>query len=153
MKPARDASGDGADNLIRVTTRLSELMEAEVAMLRGMRARDIQALQSDKAALAAVYERLMGDVGKDPSALRQLAPRHRHALEIAGRRLEAAAADNAIALRTAIEANHRLMRAIADAVEDEKKSKLTYTRRGMLAGYAGKASRRAGSAVAVNQTL
>ncbi|MGE0254116.1 MAG: hypothetical protein AB7N54_07410 [Alphaproteobacteria bacterium] len=153
MKPARDTTGDGADNLIRVTTRLSELMEAEVAMLRGARARDIQALQADKAALAAVYERLMGDVGKDPSALGRIDPARRRTLTAAGRRLEAAAADNAVALRTAIEANHRMMRAIADAVEDEKKAKLPYTRRGVLAGYGGRASRRGGGAVAVNQTL
>ena len=59
---ANHSSASGKDNsgdLIRMTDRLSQLMEQEVELLRDRRANDIQALQSDKESLAAVYQRVI----------------------------------------------------------------------------------------------
>ncbi|MDA0786050.1 MAG: hypothetical protein O3B37_07135 [Proteobacteria bacterium] len=49
--PALPTGIEFADSLIRVTERLSALMETEVDLLRGNRARDIKALQTDKESL------------------------------------------------------------------------------------------------------
>ena len=152
MNQATAPASDPADNLIRVTTRLSELMEHEIALLRDMRARDIEALQTDKQALAAVYRRLMVDVQQNPAALGALSDDRRNALEAAARRMEAAASGNAIALHAAMEANHRLMQAIAEAVDERKTANMPYTNAGLLAGRPGAAAP-APVAVTVNQTL
>src|SRR3546814_10130928 len=85
-------------------------MEHEVELLRGRRARDIKALQSDKETLSAVYQRMMVDLRATPDALTGLDDGRKSALRRVAARLETAASGNAIALRTASEANHRLDR-------------------------------------------
>lgn len=121
-----------ADNLIRVTDRLSHLMEREVDLLRGNRARDIRALQGDKESLAAVYQRMINDVQQNPSVFDGIDDGRRLALKRAATRLEEAAADNAIALRSAFEANSRLMEAIADAIRQRGNENAPYSRDGRL---------------------
>lgn len=146
--PAQPAGTDFADNLIRVTQRLSSLMETEVDLLRGNRARDIKALQSDKESLTAVYQRLMSDLKTAPTALHGIDDGRRNALERAAAKLETSAMGNAIALRTAVEANNRLMEAIADAIRSRSNENSTYGANAQV-----EASRQAPLNVSVNQTL
>ena len=149
----RSHSSETADNLIRVTERLSNLMTQEIDMLRGRRARDIRALQGDKESLAAVYQRMMQDLQANPALLEGLDDGRRTALLRAAHHLEEAASDNAIALHSAIQANHRLMEAIADAVKQRSSENAPYTRRGQLAGATIAGNRTPAPSLALNQTL
>lgn len=146
--PVQPVGIEFADNLIRVTERLSELMSTEVDLLRGNRARDIKALQSDKESLTAVYQRLMTDLQSAPQALDGIDDGRRHALRRAANKLEHSAMGNAIALRTAVEANNRLMEAIADAIRSRSNENATYGANAQAA-----ASKHAPLNVSVNQTL
>lgn len=150
----RNSSSDTADNLIRVTERLTSLMVQEVDLLRGRRARDIKSLQGDKESLAAVYQRMMQDLQARPDLLEGLDDGRKTALMRAARNLELAAGDNAIALHSAIQANHRLMEAIADAVQERNSENAPYSRNGRLAGAVYATNRpSAAPALALNQTL
>lgn len=145
---AQPAGTEFADNLIRVTQRLSKLMETEVDLLRGNRARDIKALQSDKESLTAVYQRMMMDLKESPGALRGIDDGRRNALRRAAATLEKSAMGNTIALRTAVEANNRLMEAIADAIRSRNSENATYGANAQVG-----MRRDAPLNVSVNQTL
>lgn len=147
------SSTDAADNLIRVTERLSHLMDREVELLRGRRARDIQALQGDKESLAAVYRRMMQDVQETPDLLHDLDDGRKTALVRAAKNLEAAAAGNAIALHSAIQANNRLMEAIAEAISKKKTENAPYARDGRLAASSLPGARARGASLSLNHTL
>lgn len=147
-RPTGASASELADNLIRLTDRLSSLMDHEIELLRGRRARDIKALQSDKETLTAVYQRMMSDLKAQPSALSGLDDGRKSALRRAAARLENAASGNAIALRTAIEANHRLMEAIAGAIRERNAETSPYAANGQMA-----TSRGAPLTMSVNQTF
>lgn len=146
--PALPSGTAFADNLIRVTERLSALMDSEVELLRGQRARDIKALQSDKESLTAVYQRLMSDLQGAPGSLRGIDDGRKQALRRAASKLEESALGNAIALRTAVEANNRLMEAIADAIRDRSNENAPYGANAQMNG-----GTRQPLTVSVNQTL
>lgn len=148
-----DNSGaENADNLIQMTDRLSQLMEQEVELLRGRRARDIQALQSDKESLAGVYQRIITDVQRNPAALKNLDDTRREKLKLAAARLQGAATGNAIALRSAIEANHQLIETIAAAIRDQGNENAPYTASGRVAHGTGVQAKR-NMSVSLNNTL
>lgn len=146
--PTQPSGTEFADSLIRVTERLSELMENEVGLLRGNRARDIKALQGDKESLTAVYQRLMSDLRAAPQALNGIDDGRRTALRRAANRLETSAMGNAVALRTAVEANHRLMEAIADAIRSRSNENSGYGANARLGTYGQNSLN-----ISVNQTL
>lgn len=146
--PVLPSGTEFADSLIRVTERLSKLMDSEVDLLRGNRARDIKALQTDKESLTAVYQRLMSDLQATPEALNGIDDGRRSALKRAAKRLEDSAFGNSIALRTAVEANTRLMEAIADAIRDRSNENATYGANAQM-GQTAKAP----LTVSLNQTL
>lgn len=150
---APGASGaQNADNLIDMTDRLSGLMEQEVELLRDRRARDIQALQSDKESLAGVYQRIITDVQRNPAALEGLDDTRRERLKHAAARLQGAATGNAIALRSAIEANHQLIETIAAAIRDQGSENAPYTANGRVAHGTGVQAKR-NMSVSLNNTL
>ena len=149
----RNRLSDTADNLIRVTERLSSLMTQEIDLLRGRRARDIRSLQGDKESLAAVYQRMMQDLQADPSLLEGLDDGRKSALLRAAHHLEEAASDNAIALHSAIQANHRLMEAIADAIKLRTSENAPYARNGRIVGAAVASSRAPAPSLTLNQTF
>lgn len=143
---------DNAGDLIRMTDRLSQLMEQEVDLLRDRRANDIQALQSDKESLAAVYQRVITDLQQNPSALAGLDDQRRDRLKHAAARLQGAATGNAIALRSAIEANHQLIETIAGAIRDQGNAHAPYTANGRVAHGNGVQGKRH-MPVTLNNTL
>ena len=157
MTPTQENQGatlgaNTADNLIRVTDRLSRLMDQEVEMLRGSRARDIRALQGDKESLSAVYQHMMNDVQQNPAAFDGIDDGRREALKRSAARLEEAAAGNAIALRSAVEANRRLMEAIAQAIRENGIENAPYRRDGRLA-HASQSAAQQPAHISYNQTL
>lgn len=149
---AESSGAKNADNLIQMTDRLSQLMEQEVELLRGRRARDIEALQTDKESLAGVYQRIITDVQRNPSALQGLDGPRRERLKHAAARLQGAATGNAIALRSAIEANHQLIEAIAGAIRDQGNEHAPYMANGRVAHGNGSQTKR-NMSVSLNNTL
>lgn len=152
---ALKSSKTGADNaaeLIRMTDRLSQLMEQEVELLRDRRANDIQALQSDKESLAAMYRRTITDLHQNPSALAGLDEPRRDRLKHAAARLQGAATGNAIALRSAIEANHQLIETIAGAIREQSNAHAPYMANGRVAHGNGVQTKRH-LPVSLNDTL
>ncbi len=147
-----NSGADNADNLIQMTDRLSELMEKEVELLRGRRAHDIQALQINKESLASVYQRIITDLQQNPSALEGLDDRRRERVKHAAARLQGAATGNAIALRSAIEANHQLIETIAGAIRDQSNAHAPYMANGRVAHGAGSQATR-NLSVSLNDTL
>ena len=146
------ASNNNADNLIRITDQLSQLMEQEVSLLRSRRARDIQALQTDKESLAKLYQRVITDLNQNPAALDGLDDRRRGQLKQTIKRLQGAATGNAIALRSAIEANHQLIEAIAGAIRDQSTEHAPYTANGRVA-YGNGAQATQNLSVSLNDTF
>lgn len=146
------AGAENADNLIAMTDRLSQLMEQEIELLRDRRAKDIQAMQVDKESLAAVYQRIIGDLQKNPKALDGLDDRRRERLRHAAARLQGAATGNAIALRSAIDANHQLIETIAAAIRDESNAHAPYLANGRVAHSRGGPARKS-LPVSLNDTL
>ena len=146
------SGADNADNLIHMTDRLSKLMEQEVDLLRGRRASDIQALQGDKESLAGVYQRVITDLQQNPSALEGIDDRRRERLKHAAARLQGAATGTAIALRSAIEANHQLIETIAGAIRDQSNAHAPYMANGRVAHGNGVQTKQ-NLSVSLNDTL
>lgn len=143
---------ENAENLIKLTDRLSRLMEQEVELLRGHRANDIQALQTDKEALAGIYQRVITDLQKNPEALDGLDSERRERLKHAAARLHGAVTGNAIALRSAIEANHQLIETIAGAIREQSNTHAPYMANGRVAHGNGVQAKR-NLSVSFNDTL
>jgi flagellar biosynthesis/type III secretory pathway chaperone len=146
------SGAQNADNLIHMSDRLSQLMEQEIELLLSRRASDIQAMQSDKESLAGVYQRVISDLQQNPSALEGIDDPRRERLKHAAARLQGAATGNAIALRSAIEANHQLIEAIAAAIRDQSNEYAPYMANGRVAHGSG-ASTRQNLSVSLNDTL
>ena len=151
-KQSNTSGADNADKLIGMTDRLSQLMEKEVELLRGRRANDIQAMQSDKESLAGVYQRIINDLQQNPAALEGLDDRRRERIKHAAARLQGAATGNAIALRSAIEANHQLIETIAGAIRDQSNAHAPYMANGRVAHGNGTQAKR-NLSVSLNDTL
>jgi len=151
LAPSKSGA-ENAENLITMTDRLSQLMENEIELLRGRRARDIQALQIDKESLAAVYQRIITDLQQNPTALEGLDNRRRDLLKHAAARLQGAATGNAIALRSAIDANHQLIETIAAAIRDESNAHAPYMANGRVAHGRGVPTKQ-NLSVSLNDTL
>ncbi len=99
-----------------------------------------------------MYQRLIGDVQRNPDALKDLDDASRDRLKHAAARLQGAATGNAIALRSAIEANHQLIEAIAGAIREQSNAHAPYTAKGRVAHGANSQARR-NLSVSLNDTL
>jgi flagellar biosynthesis/type III secretory pathway chaperone len=141
-----------ADELIHMTDRLSQLMEQEIELLRGRRVSDVQSLQTDKESLAAGYQRVIADLHGNPAAFEGIDDHRRERLKHAAARLQGAATGNAIALRSAIEANHQLIEAIAAAIRDQGNANAPYMANGRVAHGNG-AQTKQNLSVSLNDTL
>ncbi len=146
------SGAENADNLIVMTDRLSQLMEQEIELLRDRRANDIQKMQIDKESLAAVYQRIITDLQKNPAALDGLDDQRRERLKHAAARLQGAATGNAIALRSAIDANHQLIETIAAAIREESNAHAPYMANGRVAHARGGPAKQS-LPVSLNDTL
>lgn len=114
-----DATPD-VESLIRVASRLVELMRREAEHLSAMRLADVEALQQEKSALAANYETAVRALADRPDLLSTIAPALRDELAAAGRAFDQAAAENLRRLAAARIAHDRLVKAIVDAVTEKR---------------------------------
>ena len=118
------------DDLITITSRLVVLMGEEVERLRARRPRDIEELQAEKASLARAYETLMRELSKDPETLKGIAPALRAELTAATAKFQNALIQNESSLRSAMEVNSRVLKAVADAVAENRTENAGYSRTG-----------------------
>jgi hypothetical protein len=139
------------DELLAVTTRLTDLMTRENAILRSMRPGDIRELQTDKVELTQSYERMMLAVQKDPAVLTTAAPSIREALRSATARFNAVLGDNERTLRAVKSVSERLMKTIV-AAATEQTSAPAYSSAGLMNSGSTAPNRRT-VAVTLNKQL
>lgn len=118
------------DALIRITSRLVELIDREVEILHARRPADIGPLQEEKAALVAAYEEEFEAVKTNPRDIAALEPALKAELVAVVERLNRAVAENARALDASREANDRLLKAIVDAVSESRAHAGPYSAKG-----------------------
>ena len=124
-----DATPD-IEALIRVTSRLVDLMRRETEHLSGMRVAEVEALQREKSALAAIYETAVRALASRPGALDEVGPALKQELAAAAHAFDQAAAENLRRLAAARTAHDRLLKAIVDAVTERRSSKSLYAASG-----------------------
>lgn len=138
--------------LIHIASRLIDVMNREIATLRDMRIADLRPLQEEKAALTATYEEKVRDLSansKDFAAV-GLALKQEFA-EIAVR-LNQVLANNERALHAAQVAHDRLLKAIVEAVEEDRNQLKGYTDSGTPTG-AGQKRRPASTPLTLDTSL
>jgi flagellar biosynthesis/type III secretory pathway chaperone len=140
------------DDLITITSRLVVVMGEEVERLRARRPRDIEELQEEKASLARAYETLIRELRKDPETLNGVAPALRAELMAATEKFQNTLIQNEASLRSAMEVNSRVLKAVADAVAESQKENAGYSRTGTL-GKASKGGGRRAGPVTLDRTL
>jgi hypothetical protein len=126
-----------ADELFMVMRQLCELLTKENAALKRYRADDVKALTERKEQLANLYHAHMAAVSRDPAALKSLDTSKRTTLVQMAARLADLMRDNASMLRANIRSIDTFFQAVTDAVrEREEKKSASYSRAGILNGYA-----------------
>jgi len=121
-----------ATQLIRAASRLIEVMDREVGMLRAMRVGEIRALQPEKRQLTVEYEESVAALAAEPELLRALEPALRAELAAVAARFDAAVTENTRALNAVRESHDRLLRAIVEAVAEQRSRQKGYTDKGAL---------------------
>lgn len=118
------------ESLIEVASRLIELMNREVEILRAMRPADLEGLRDEKFSLIAVYEEQYRALSENKDALALVAPAVQKEFADVAHRFGRAMAENGRALTAAKVAHERMMGAIVDAVQANKKSGSGYSATG-----------------------
>lgn len=118
------------ETLIKVTSRLIGVLDREVEMLRGMRISDIETLRDEKNDLTLAYEQAVRVIAAEPDKLAAIEPALRDELSNLAQRFDGSLAANANAL-SAVRASHdRLLKAVVDAVADNRGRQKAYTATG-----------------------
>ena len=115
---------------ITVSTRLTDLMTAEVAALRAMRPKDISPMQEEKAELTERYALFLKTFREDDRPIRLADPETRAQTKNTIERLHKVTADNTRALTAARAVNERLLRHVADVVTQKSNPKTGYAPNG-----------------------
>ena len=141
-----------ASDLLKVLTRLIDILQQENKLLRQMKPSEMQALQQDKIVLVAAYESLLEQLRQDPDCLRSLDPVLREQIMQVTGAFQDTLAANARALFAVKEANERLFKAIIKAVEEQHQESNQYSAAGVIAHESGLVGRKPVS-VALDQRL
>ena len=115
------------NDLIVITGRLADLLERENVALREKQNKKLNEILDEKVTLGRVYEsRIMG-LTEDPEALDNVDKELLERLRGIGMKVNELIEDNAKMLKTAIEANRRVVNLIAEAVKASVPSAGTYS--------------------------
>ena len=127
------------DSLIQITSRLITVLEREVEMLRKSPSDELKALQEEKSTLTTAYESQARSLAGHPELLQALQPVLRAELERVTSRFQSAVSVNEAALRAARETTQRVLQAIADELDKNRRDKAGYspTGYGSTASYGG----------------
>ncbi len=124
------------DELIQISSRLIAVLDREVELLRATPSTGIEALQEEKSALTAAYESQARSLAGHPELLEALQPVLRAELERVTGRFQSAVSANEVALRAARETTQRVLQAIADELDKNRRDKAGYS----ATGYGSTAS-------------
>ncbi len=127
------------DGLIQITSRLITVLEREVELLRKPPSTGLKALQEEKSVLTAAYESQARSLAGHPELLQALQPVLRAELERVTSRFQSAVSTNEAALRAARETTQRVLQAIADELDKNRRDQAGYsaTGYGSTASYGG----------------
>lgn len=118
------------ENLVQITSRLINLLNDEVAELRGMNVGAIEQMQDEKRELTLAYEGQLKALAEQPDLISALEPALRSELETLAKQLEHAVTENTRALNAVRDSHDRLLRAIVDAVSRDQNKHASYTANG-----------------------
>lgn len=141
---AANTPSERAEALIRLTTRLTELLDQETALFEARKPHEAGALQTEKSRLALIYRAETQQAAKDPNRLAGLAPALKAQLTQTTERFDAALRRNGEAVATLKTLTEGLVKAIADEAARQKQASAGY---GPAAGSASRIG-----ALACNQT-
>ncbi len=140
------------ETLMTVIERLSTLLENETAHIGSRKFKAIADSIEEKDKLCRAFELLVRGLSKDKDNLHESGDDTREALLECGKKLDELVTSNATALKTAIQANERLMKAVRTAAIECTPKSGSYSKNGhLLAG--SKLSEQAPSPVSYNQVL
>ncbi|MEO1039627.1 MAG: flagellar basal-body protein FlbY [Pseudomonadota bacterium] len=117
---------DRAQHLLRLTGRLTDLIETETGMFEARRPHEAMALQEEKAKLATIYRRETQLAAKDPARLAGLATDLKTALRAATERFEAAVEKNGAVVMALKSVTEGVVQAIAAEAARQKTEKSGY---------------------------
>ncbi len=141
---AANSPTDRAEALIKLTSRLAELLDQETAMFEARTPHKAVDLQPEKTRLATLYRAETQRAGADRSRLAGLAPMLKSRLQDSTQRFEAALTRNGAAVEALKTLTEGLVKALADEANRQAQAK---------AGYGPGAARQARiGALACNQT-
>ncbi len=118
------------DELLDITGRLSALMAQETDLLRATRASEIEPLQEEKATLVSAYANALNIVRRNPAAIGDASVDLRATLKDATADLKARLDDNLRAVQVAKTVNERVIRALGEAIAEQRSSGAAYTASG-----------------------
>ncbi len=121
------ASIGSIEELIDLTKRLTEVMAKESEILRGMRPSEIAPLQTEKAALSHTYSDAVSAANSNASRVASARLDLRERLARATARLQDTMADNLRTITIARAFNERLVRALGEAVTENRHPATAYT--------------------------
>ena len=134
-------------DLLKIMSRLMQVLQREIALLRDMKPTEMQDLQRDKIVLAAAYESGVTALREDESSLATENPELHAALSDAAQRFHETLADNERALQAARQVTDRVLSVVAREVERQRRDKTGYS----AAGAARPAGQERPVSVAVDQ--
>jgi len=118
------------DGLIRIASRLIDLMRREIEILREMRPHGLDELQARKNELADAYEQQVGALTGEPGALAAVAPALRQEFAEVAAEFNKVLAENESALHATRFAHERLLKAVVEAVAEQRNSFNVYSANG-----------------------
>lgn len=127
-----NASANAAD-LLKVLTRLIEVLQQETHFLRQMRPQDMQSLQQDKIVLIAAYESQLARFHAAPEEAQALPSELRARIMDVTSAFQTTLTENARALFAVKEANERLFKLVVKAIEEKRADTRFYAPDGGLA--------------------
>lgn len=110
------------DGLIRIASRLIDLMRREIEILREMRPHGLDELQARKNELADAYEQQVRALAGEPGALAAVAPALRQEFAEVAAEFNKVLAENESALHATRFAHERLLKAVVEAVGEQRNS-------------------------------
>ncbi|MCG8360932.1 MAG: flagellar protein FlgN [Kiloniellales bacterium] len=121
-----------AGELLKVLSRLIDVLREETRLLREMDPRAMQALQQEKIVLIGAYESMLKRLTENPGELDDPDGSLRRRIMNASTDFQNTLTENARALYAVKEANERLFKAVIQAVEDSREQPSGYSAAGAL---------------------
>lgn len=117
-------------DLIKVTSRLINVLEREVSLLRAMKPTELQDIQQDKASLVAAYESLVKSLSQRPEEMAAVGPAINDELKAVIAKFRKSLVTNENALRASKETSERVLRAIAGEIDKQRSENAGYSANG-----------------------